>query len=139
MVKRGLSFALVVFIIVALTGCSDKNDDRDLVEIAKDCVKVTPDEVEMKSADSGEVVLNIVMPDYALLYQNALSESSNENEFEENIRNALSKKKYEEKAYETIAEVSIKDGEEVVHSEEAVQKIMEEALIDAINAVVEYE
>ena len=87
----------------------------------------------MTNETEGTATIIVTLPDYELLFENAVTAKNPDNY----LLKALIFKDYETKEFEVSASVTVENGEKVVHSDEAIHQLLEECLVDAINALSE--
>lgn len=127
---------------VALCACSTNVSNKNDINIADqlekantDCIVVEKQDVSMVTETEGTVTLNVDLPDYSTLYRSAYS-ADNPDEF---LLEALQSGEYDTCHYEITARVTVENGEQVLHIDEAVQKLLEEQMALAIDKVMEAE
>jgi len=98
-----------------------------------ECIVVEEKSIEMKNEQEGTAVVLINIPDYEMLYKSAL-QSEDPDEF---LLNALRKKEYTTIEYEREIPITVENGKREMNSEEIVKQIVEEALLNAINTLME--
>ena len=130
---------LLIVSVLAIVGCGTQQvNEEDLVaksigEINADCILVEEKEGEAEGEDTEEVALTVEMPDYEKL----MIEAYQTDDPETYMKEALSSGDYETKKFDTTAQVTAEDGKRVVHEEEAVDQLLEEEIIKAMNTLTE--
>lgn len=97
------------------------------------CIEFETHNIVMNGDSEGSVTLIVQLPDYTQLYNNAYI-SKNPDQF---ILEVLQSGEYDVCEYEIIAKVTIEKGEQVIHSDEAINMLLEKELAKAINALLE--
>ena len=87
----------------------------------------------MNGDSEGIVTLTVQLPDYTQLYNKACT-SKNPDQF---ILESLQSGEYDVCEYEITAKITIENGEQVIHSDEAINMLLEKELAKAINALLE--
>lgn len=133
--KRLITIIAVCLLIVS--GCSSQKEEKtelsekSLSELNTACVSVEEKDIEMTSDNSGEVELVVKIPDYKKLYKEAYQTEDPE----AYVKDALSSGDYETKTVKTKAEVTVEQGEKNIQKQEAMDQLLEKAVIDAINNI----
>lgn len=109
------------------------NEELNLEDLNQKCVHVTEKDIIMESETAGKAQIIVEFPDYTKLYQ----EASQQENPEQYVIEALQNKNYDIQKAETTAEVSVEDEKTVIHSQEAVEEVLEEAMLEAISALEE--
>lgn len=129
---------LLTVSVLVLVGCGNqkvKEEDlsaKSIGEINAECILVEEKEGEVKE-DAKEVELTVEMPDYEKLMMEAYQTDDPKTYMKE----ALSSGDYETKKIDTTAKVIAENGKRVVQKEEAVDQLLEEELIKAMNVLTE--
>lgn len=140
--KKVIISILIMCIIWNVSGCTTKNAEntrqekmsvKELYKLNSTCVKVKKDKIKMEDETSGTVQLTVTIPDYSSLYCQAVKER-NPDIF---IQDSLEKGNFKTVKKTVSAEVTVKNGKKVVHEEKAVEKVMEEALNEAVDKIME--
>lgn len=97
------------------------------------CIEFETHNVVMNGDSEGIVTLTVQLPDYTKLYNNAYA-SKNPDQF---MLEALQSGEYDVCVYEITAKVTIDNGEQVIHSDEAISMLLEQELAKATNALLE--
>lgn len=124
-----------------LFGCGERESEKDTVrvqsleELNEACIFVEEKEVHMESENNGEAELVVKMPDYEDLYRRAYETDDPETY----IKESLISGNYTVQTIETSAVVTMENGEKRIHKQEAIDKLLEQAMIDTVNAVAEEE
>lgn len=127
----GLSYMGIIDIPV-LSGFNEDNIFETLNERA---VVVEETEIVMETDTKGMATVIVKMPDYELLFKEAYA-SENPDQY---LVKALALGDYEIREYKEVATVTVVDDVTTIHSDEIVHKLLEEALINALNALSEVE
>lgn len=114
---------------------SDYNRRNILETLNERAVVVEEMNIVMETDNEGTASIVVQIPDYELLFKEAYA-SENPDQY---LLKALALRKYEIQEYEEAATVTVEEGETVVHSDDVAQRLLEEALINAINALSEVE
>ena len=89
--------------------------------------------IEMTSDTEGIATIIVKIPNYELLFKEAaLTEDP-----ERYIFMALAMKQYEVQEIEASAKVTVENGSTIIHSDDVVQQLLDESLVNAINALSE--
>lgn len=130
---------LTIICGLALCACSTNGSNKNDASLANqlekantDCIIVEKQDVSMVTETEGTVTLNVDLPDYSTLYQSAYS-ADNPDRF---LLEALQSGNYDTCHYEITARVTVENGEQVLHIDEAVQKLLEEQMSQAIDKVM---
>ena len=129
----GVTGALVYFDVVDVPFLSDFNQNNLLEIINERNIIVEEENIVMTSETEGTATIVVTLPDYELLFENAAT-AVNPNNY---LFKALILKDYETQEYEMSVNVTVENGERVVHSDEVVHQLLEESLVNAINALSE--
>lgn len=114
---------------------SDFNKDNILETLNERAIVVEETDIVMATDNEGTAKIVIKLPDYELLFKEAYA-SENPDQY---LVKALALGKYEIIEYEKVATVTVEGGETTIRSDEVVHQLLEEALINAINALSEVE
>lgn len=137
-----LLVALAIVCIMGLGACSDNANIADeneeisadqLQEANADCINVETHNVVMQTNTEGVVKATVQLPDYEKLYKEAYN-SENPDQY---LWKCLKSDKYDVCEYEITAKVTIENGEEVIHTDEAIKELLEKVLSDAADALME--
>lgn len=127
----GLSYMGIIDIPVL----SEFNEDNILETLNERAVVVEETEIVMETDTEGTATVVVKMPNYELLFKEAYA-SENPDRY---LVKALALGDYEIREYKEVATVTVADDVTTIHSDEVVHKLLEEALINAINALSEVE
>ena len=127
----GLSYMGIIDIPVL----SEFNEDNILETLNERAVVVEKTDIVMKTDTEGTATVIVKMPNYELLFKEAYA-SENPDQY---LVKALALGDYEIREYEEVVTVTVADDVTTIHSDEVVHKLLEEALINAINALSEVE
>lgn len=112
---------------------SSGEDENELGEASRKCIDVDAKEIVMENGEEGIATITIKMPDYKKLFQEAfLTENP-----EEYLLKALETGSYQIQEFQETARVTVENGKRRVLSEAVVDRVLEESLVDAINALAE--
>lgn len=142
--KRSITLYFLVAIICAfgMTACSNNTDTsnqtleispQQLQEVNFNCIDIETPNIVMENDIEGTVEITVQIPDYEALYKQA-------HEFEDPdvyILQALESGKYDSCERIIMARVTVENGEQVVHTDEALKELLERELSNAINALME--
>lgn len=131
----GAIYSLLRFDIINISFLSDFNEDNILETLNERAVVVEETDIVMETDTEGTATITIKMPDYELLFKEAYA-SENPDQY---LLKALALRDYEVREYEEVATVTVANDVTTIHSDEVVHKLLEEALINAINALSEVE
>lgn len=129
----GVTGALVYFGVVDIPLLSDFNQNSLLELVNERNIIVEEENVVMTSDKEGTATIVVTLPDYELLFESAVT-AENPDFY---LLKALIFKDYETQEFELSANVTVENGERVIHSDEVVHELLEERLVDAINALSE--
>lgn len=121
--------------IIDIPFLSDFNKDNILETLNERALVVAEADIVMETDDKGTATINVQIPDYEVLLKEAYA-SDNPDQY---LVKALALGQYEVREYEEIATVTVDDGMTIIHSDEVVKQVLEEALINAINVLSEVE
>lgn len=130
---------LLVACILAVSGCGIQNEKEEslvtksISELSAASILVEEKDGSEKSKDDGEVELVVEMPDYVKLMEKAYQTDDPE----EYLKKILISGDYETKKIDTTATVTREEGERVVHEQEAVDQLLEQEVIKAMNEMIE--
>ncbi len=142
--KAPLFVLLVIICIFGLVACSNNVNTTtgsgeifasQLQEANSACIDIEPHDVVMQTDTEGTVKITVQLPDYEILYKEAYA-SENPDQY---LLRALESGKYNVLEYDITVKVSIIDGKEVIHTDEAIKELLERELANAINALMEAE
>ncbi len=128
-----LIILLIILVFFLISSCNKESDD--LGELNRSCIVVEEKEITMTDDSNGTATISIKMPDYGNLYQQAASSE----DFRQFIINALKSGKYNTIEFEETAPVTMEDNNRVIHSEDIIDSLLEQELIDAVNFLMEVE
>ena len=111
-----------------------KNEDP-LASLAQSVMTVEEGEIHMENEAEGQAQVTVELPDYQTLFLTALQT----NDPDSFLKNALESGDFTYKKVETEALVTIKNGKQVVHSEEAAKDVLEKELVEVIASMIEEE
>ena len=97
------------------------------------CIEFETNSIVMNGDSEGIVTLTVQLPDYTQLYNKACT-SKNPDQF---ILESLQSGEYDVCEYEIAAKITIENGEQIIHSDEAINMLLEKELAKAINALLE--
>lgn len=129
----GVTGILVYFDVINIPFLSDFNQNNLLESVSKRNITVEEKSIDMTSDTEGTAIIVVTLPDYELLFEEAAT-SENPDQY---LLKALILKDYETQEFEMSADVTVENGEKIVHSDEVVHQLLEESLINAINALSE--
>lgn len=145
MKKKFILFVIcAMFCTLGLLACSndsDKNGQGDevsanqLQEANSNCISIETHDVVMQSDTEGTVEITVQLPNYEKLYKEAYA-SENPDQY---LLKALESGKYDVREYEIKAKVSIEEGQEIIHTDEAIKELLKQELANASNALMEVE
>lgn len=143
MKKSVIYFTILAILCVSgVVGCSKKKESnrdteqnitRQLQEVNAENIEIETHEVVMQTDREGTVKLTVKLPDYEELYKEAY-DTENPDQY---LLTALQSGTYTAIQYEITAKVTIENGKEVIHKDEAVKELLEEELSKATNALME--
>ncbi len=113
----------------------DFSKENLLEFVNKKTIVIEETDIVMETDTEGTATVIVKMPDYELLFKKA-SDSENPEQY---LLKALAFGKYEIQEFEEVATVTVDDGVTIVHSDEVVHQLLEESLLNAINALAEVE
>lgn len=114
---------------------SEFNEDNILETLNKRAIAVEESDIVMETDTEGTATIIVKMPNYELLFKEAYA-SENPDRY---LAKALILGHYEVQEYEETAAVTVANGVTTIHSDEVVHRLLEKALINAINALTEVE
>jgi hypothetical protein len=142
MKKRGFCFVIATILCLSgVVGCSKKKESKQdteqiaasqLQEANAECIQIESHDVIMQNDREGTVKLTVKLPDYETLYKEAYV-TENPDRY---LLAVLESGKYKTIQYEITAKVTMEDGKEVIHKEEAVKALLEQELSKATNALI---
>ena len=133
--------AIVLICMMLLFGCGEQEGERNKVrtqsleELNETCILVEEKAIHMESENNGEAELVVKMPDYEELYQKAYGTEDPETY----IKESLISGNYTVQTIETNASVTVENGKQKIHKQEAIDKLLEQVMLNAVNAVAEEE
>lgn len=129
-----LSVSIALFILLSAAAGAvtiwhyvSVNSENELASLNKNCISVQTGNIVMESETEGTAEIIVELPDYRELYKRASAESDPNQYLEE----AFKEKQYAVVEREEKVPVTVENGKQIVHSEEAVEQILEEASIEA--------
>ena len=140
--KIYLSAAVMLVCLCCLTACSKIKDQgkkdteissQQLQEANAENIKTITRDVVMQNDTEGTATISVQLPDYEALYKKA-AKSKNPDQY---LLDALQSGKFDVKKHDVTAKVTIENGEEVIHVEEAVKVLLEQELSQAIEVLME--
>lgn len=131
----GLIGGLFYLGVLNIPFLSDFNKENLIKVVNEKTIVIKEMNIVMETKTEGSATVIVQMPDYKLLFKEAYS-SENPEQY---LLNALELGKYEVQEFEEIATVTVEHGVTTVHSDEVVHQLLEESLINAINALSEVE
>lgn len=134
-IAGGVIGTLSYFDVVDIQLFSSFKKDNLLRVVNEKRIVVKKTNIVLETETEGKATIIVQMPDYELLFKEAYS-SDDPDQY---LLKALILKKYDIKEYERTALVTVDDGKTTVHSDEVVHQLLEEVLINAINALSEVE
>lgn len=124
---------LVYFDVINIPFLSDSNQNNLLECVNKRNITIEEKSIDMISDTEGTAIIVVTLPDYELLFEEAAT-AENPDQY---LLKALILKDYETQEFEMSANVTVENGEKIVHSDEVVHQLLEESLINAINTLSE--
>lgn len=149
--KKSLLKAIVITVLLAAIAIGivffiqrtnlfnvDKNvstefTQMNLAELNQNCIKTEQISISLQSETEGSALIKVYIPDYTELFQAAIR-SKNPDQY---IVEALDSGETTMIETEVSARVTVKNGEQIIHTEEAIKKLIEKELSKAITAVME--
>ena len=140
--KKMLIVIPVIICICVLLICTNKryfiginkeNSEKQLQEINSNCIEMETQKIFMQTDTEGIVKIKVQLPKYEILYKEA---NASENP-EEYLVNILKSGEYDVCEYEVEAKVTVENGKKVLHTDEAVKKLLEKVLSQAVNKLME--
>ena len=132
-VLAGLTGVLVYFDVVHIPIISDFKQEHLLEFVNEKNIIIEEKNTVMTSETEGEATLIVTIPDYEQLFK----EASAAKKPEQYLLNALILKNYNTMEFEISAKVTVENGKRIIDSDEEVHQLLEENLINAINALSE--
>lgn len=129
----GLTGTLVYFHVIDIPFLSNLNQNSLLEFINKRNIIVEEKSIVMTSDTEGTAIIVVKIPDYELLFKNAAKEENPD----QYLLMSLILKDYKTQEFEMAADITIENGERIIHSDEVVHQLLEESLVNAVNAVSE--
>lgn len=129
----GAMGALVYFDMINIPLLSTFNQNSFLKFVNEKNIIVEEKNVIMMSETEGTATIVVTLPNYKLLFESAVIAGNPDNY----LLKALILGNYETQKFELSANVTVENGERVIHSDEIVHQLLEEYLVDAINALSE--
>ena len=134
-----LNVLVAVICIWGMTACSNtKNRDveispQKLQDANSNCINIETHEIVMKSESEGTVELTVEIPDYEVLFKQAYKSEDPDGY----MLQALESENYDSCERIVIAKVTVENGEQVVHTDEALKELLEQEFSNAINILME--
>lgn len=135
MIKGGEDFAEAGGIQGSEAGERAEEEIHELVRLGEETMTVIEGEIRMETEEQGEADVVIQLPNYEELFSAAL-QSENPDEY---LENALKNGDYETKEIEAAAVVTVEEGKQVVHGEEAAKEVLEHELVSAFISLTKEE
>lgn len=135
MLSVGMTGILVYFDVVNVPFLSYFNQNGLLQFINQRNIIIEEENIIMTSQTEGTATIIVTLPDYELLFENAVTAKNPDNY----LLKALILKDYKTQEFEVSASVTVENGKKVVHSDEVIHQLLEESLVNAISALVEVE
>lgn len=110
-------------------------EDKLLEFINTKNIIVEESTIEMTSDTEGTATIIVQIPNYELLFKEAALTKNPE----QYLFKSLAMKQYEIQEIEAIASVTVENGSTIIHSDDVVQQLLDESLVNAINALSEVE
>lgn len=136
-----LVFALIILALFQTACASDKNRSSE-TELAEElqaandeAIRVDMGQVSMISETEGTVEVIVELPDYAVLFKQAYAADNPDRA----LINALKSGDYETQQYQITAQVTVEEGKEIFHVNQAVQELLEQEMSQAIQTLMEAE
>jgi len=129
----GITGALAYFNVVNIPFLSGFNQNSLLELVNERRIIIEEKNIVMTSEAEGTATIVVTLPDYELLFESAVTAENPDNY----LLKALFFKDYETQEFELSANVTVENGEQVIHSDEVVHQLLEERLVDAINELSE--
>lgn len=127
----GLSYLDIIEIPVVTA----YREDKLLEFINTKNIAIEESTIEMTSDTEGTAIIIIKIPNYELLFKEAALTKNPE----QYLFKSLALKKYEVQEIEASAYVTVENGSTIIHSDDVVQQLLDESLVNAINALSEVE
>lgn len=133
---------LVIGILFFMQRTNSANTDKNvsiesfqgnLAEINRNCITTEQASITMQSETEGTALIKVCIPDYTKLFQAAIR-SKNPDQY---IVEALDSGETTMIETEVSARVTVENGEQIIHTEEAIKKLIAKELSKAITAVME--
>lgn len=125
---------------LGLMACTKKSKEQNneisaeqLYEANFQCIDIESQNIIMHSDKEGKAKIKVKLPDYEILYKDACK-SKNPDEY---LLNMLESGEYNVREYEIGAEVTVENGKEVIHTDEAIKKLLTEEFSNVINTLME--
>lgn len=129
-------FCVVIIILVSFSVAdtqlpADFNPNSLLSTLNEKSILIKEKNVVMESETEGTATIVVTLPDYQLLFENAIKTDHPDNY----VLKAFISNDYETQEFETSAPVTVENGERIIHTNEAVHQLLEKNLVNAINAL----
>lgn len=135
-----LSLAIVYCLVLTACSLESNMDERtdevtpvQLYAINTACIDAEIHDIFMQNNIEGTVEMTVQIPDYEALYKMAYA-SEDPDKY---MLQVLKSGQYDSCERVITARVTIENGEEVVHTDEAITQLLERELSNAINALME--
>lgn len=128
-------------LVLCLSACSFSPDSgtqaktlsQQIQEANSQALRVETQTVTMTGETAGTVTVTVELPDYEALFQAAYAQDDPD----QALLKALQSGNFDTKEYQITAQVTVEDGKEVLHTDEAVQALLEQELLTAIQNLAE--
>lgn len=131
----GAIVGLFHFNVLDISAVSNFNKEQLLPFVNERAIEVKETNIVMDTDTEGTAEIIVQMPNYTLLFREAAAS----NNPEKYLLEALALGRYEVQEFVGVATVTVDDEITTVHSDEMVHRLLEESLVDAINALWEVE
>lgn len=105
----------------------------NLSELNQNCITTEQVNISMQNEIEGTALIKVRIPDYTELFQAAI-QSENPDQY---VAAALASGEITLIETEVSARVTVENGEQIIHTEEAIKKLIAKELSKAITAVME--
>lgn len=127
----GLSYLDIIEIPVVTA----YQEDKLLEFINTKNIAIEESMIEMTSDTEGTAIIMVKIPNYELLFKEAALTKNPE----QYLIKSLALKKYDVQEIEASANITVENGSTIIHSDDVVQQLLDESLVNAINALSEVE
>lgn len=139
--SQPITIVLAVALVLSLSACSSSPDSdteaeklsQQIQQANTEAIRVETQTITMTGATEGTVEVTVELPDYEALFKTAYAQDDPD----QTLLKALQSGDFDTKAYEVTAQVTVEDGKEVLHTEEAVQALLEQELFATIHNLAE--